>query len=496
MGMDIERENHYIVLGVPIDATPDEIRTAYRELARQLHPDASQEPETADQFIQVQAAYEVLSDPKRRREYDDQLPPIFKRPPVKISLEYSRTSILPISEPQLVYVLLRIDPQDDIALTVDPPLNLCMVIDCSTSMQGTVMDSVKSTAIEVVRQLREQDIISVVSFSDRAEVIVPAGHNQDRRQVITNIRMLQTSGGTEIFKGLEAGFMEVKRYRSPRNINHILLITDGRTYGDEAACEELAIQASNLKIGISALGIGSKWNDNFMDRLANRTGGSTMYVNRSVEVARFIKEKVSGLGRCYSDQVFYNFDKGLGVELRYAFRLQPEVSVLDTQSPLALGSILRDTSTEILFEYYLAPIEDLTSASVTLTRGRINMEIPSRATPHYSIRADLACSITAETDETPPPQSIVHAMSRLTLYRIQERARKEVAEGNVKEATRHLQYVATHLLAQGQKELARTVLGEAIHLQQDSSFSEDGEKRIKYGTRALLLPPSVEKRSL
>ncbi len=124
------------------------------------------------------------------------------------------------------------------------------------------------------------------------------------------------------------------------------------------------------------------------------------------------------------------------------------------------------------------------------------MEIPSRATPHYSLRLDLARPFRTEADETPPPPAIVHAMSRLTLYRIQERARKEAADGNVKEATRHLQYVATHLLAQGQKELARTVLGEAIHLQQNSTFSEDGEKRIKYGTRALLLPSNTGDRSL
>jgi len=83
-------------------------------------------------------------------------------------------------------------------------------------------------------------------------------------------------------------------------------------------------------------------------------------------------------------------------------------------------------------------------------------------------------------------------MSRLTLYRLQERARQEVEAGSVQKATKHLQYLATHLLAQGDRELAHTVLVEAEHIQQSRRFSKDGDKRIKYGTRGLLLPSGLE----
>ena len=97
------------------------------------------------------------------------------------------------------------------------------------------MDTVKNTAIEVVRQMRPEYIISVISFSDKADVIVPAGINQDRTKIENSIYMLHPGGGTEIFKGLEKGFGEVARYRTSKAVNHIILITDGRTYGDEPA---------------------------------------------------------------------------------------------------------------------------------------------------------------------------------------------------------------------------------------------------------------------
>jgi hypothetical protein len=52
--------------------------------------------------------------------------------------------------------------------------------------------------------------------------------------------------------------------------------------------------------------------------------------------------------------------------------------------------------------------------------------------------------------------------------------------------------MATHLLAQGERSLAKTVLLEAENIQKQKAFSENGEKQIKFGTRALLLPGEIK----
>lgn len=62
--------DYYALLGVARDAGPDEIKRAYRRLARELHPDVNPDPETQDRFKEVTAAYEVLSDPQKRQMYD------------------------------------------------------------------------------------------------------------------------------------------------------------------------------------------------------------------------------------------------------------------------------------------------------------------------------------------------------------------------------------------------------------------------------------------
>jgi len=485
--------NYYARLGLPLDATPEEIRRAYRLAARRLHPDTREAGETK-LFLDVQEAYETLSDPHKRMVYDDQLPPEYTTPPaVTITTLFSRASLPRVSEPQLIYALLELSAQPSQEESTTTPVNLALVLDCSTSMQGAAMDTVKATAIELVRQLRPNDLFSLIAFSDRAQVLVPAGSQQDHAKIETAIRMIQPSGATEIFRGLEAGFSEVRRYRSSKYTNHIILITDGRTYGDEAQCMQLAEDAVLHNIGISALGIGGQWNDVFLDDLTKHTGGSSMYVAKPRDIRRFLIEKFSGLGQSYAERVIYDCESGAGVQLRYAFRLQPETSPLEINPPLQMGNIPRDISLSVLMEFLVESVPP-DAASISLCEGRLTLNIPSRAEPTYTVRLNLSRPTTNEADNEPPPAAIVQAMSRLTLYRMQERARQHVAEGNVREATRRLQNIATHLLSQGNYELAKTILSEADNLQHTHAFSEEGEKRIKYGTRGLLLPASVEEK--
>lgn len=60
----------YDVLGVAREASPDEIKRAYRRLARELHPDVNPDPATQERFKEITAAYEILRDPEKRRMYD------------------------------------------------------------------------------------------------------------------------------------------------------------------------------------------------------------------------------------------------------------------------------------------------------------------------------------------------------------------------------------------------------------------------------------------
>jgi Ca-activated chloride channel family protein len=483
-----EIADHYTLLDIPRDASPEDIRQAYFAAARRWHPDKVKSKQNSEKFLEIQKAYEVLNNPKKRAEYDVTLPPAeIESKLIRYKTLYSRQGLPRMKEQQLVYVLIEFFATKDKESRPSPPLNLCLVLDRSTSMQGQNMDMVKATAIELLRRLRASDTLAVVAFSDRAETIIPAAHNIEQKKFEARIQMLQTSGGTEIFQGLEKGYEEIRRGHKKPHINHIILITDGRTYGDEKKCLELAGKAAETGIGISGLGIGNEWNDDFLDKLASLTGGSSFFVTKPQDIQHILLEKFNKLWQVHARESTLEFNVSEGVDLRYAFRLQPEVGLLPIESPLHLGPVLKDINLKILMEFAIHPTNSRTE-NVRLLNGAFKVSTTTKSTPVQSTAVRLSRPVTGLAEPQAPPQEILKALSYLSLYRLQELARQEVAAGKYTEASRRLQRLATHLLEQGQRGLARTALVEAEHIQRQRKFTNTGEKLIKYGTRSLLMP--------
>ena len=354
-------------------------------------------------------------------------------------------------------------------------------------MKGNRLDILKASALELIRQLRPQDILSVIAFNDHADTIIPATSEANNRKNESRIRSLQTRGGTEIFQGLKAGVFEVKRNISPYYINHVILVTDGHTYGDEAICLELAKSAATLNIGISCLGIGGKWNDVFLESLTKTTGGSSFYIDDPRDIRTLLKQKFNDLGQVQVEGINLNFQTGPGVTTNYAYRLEPDANILPLTSPLNLGNIPRGNRLSFIVEFLLPPIKP-SIQKVLLAEGSITFKLPIRGKTIYRIPLNLSRPTSANTRQPPPNKSIIEAMSSLTLFRMQEQARKELTDGNYQEASKRLQNLATHFLSRGENDLAKTAMKEAANIQSNNVISEDGQKRIKYGTQALFLP--------
>jgi len=488
--MKAENQDYYSVLGIARNASQEEIKRAYFEAAQKLHPDKNTAAGETELFLGAQQAYETLANPKRRALYDATLPPEEKISlPYEYKLIYSRPNMVHLDEPQMLYLIVDLESPLEARLSPAPPLNVCLVLDRSTSMQGEKMDVVKSTAIQVLRNLRPQDILSVVTFSDRAEVIIPAAYHQDRTRLEAQIQMIQPSGATEMYQGLEAGVKEVMRSIDSKRINHIILLTDGHTYGDEQECLALASKIAERGIGISAMGIGREWNDIFLDVLATRTGGSSAFITEPKDIKRLLLEKFNALAQTYADDVTLELKPLDGIELAYAFRLQPDPApVMVDELPLHLGSILQDISTRVIFEYIIQP-KAVKSNILTFMDGALKVMIASQPFPIPPLRMHLQRPVSNVPETDSPPAEVVKALSRLMLFRMQDRARKEIDKGNIDTATRQLQALAANLLTQGERSLAQTIMLEVDHLKQKNTLSDEGSKKINYGTRALILAP-------
>ncbi len=479
----------YAILGIPRNASVEDIRRAFREAALRLHPDKNPGEEAAELFLQVNKAYEVLSDSEKRSAYDQRLLELEMEQAAKASFRsrviQSRKRLLQLDEPQVHYMLVDIEPSQDLP-EFRPPINLAIVMDRSTSMRGQRLDQLRSAALKVLQDMDEDDNTSIIAFSDRAEVIVSPEQSRDMSVARARLSLLQAGGGTEIGQGLELAMEELQRSFSPEGVNHLILLTDGRTYGDEDRCIALAERASEMGVIIHGVGIGSDWSDRLLDDMATRSGGSVAFLDAPKSIMDVLDRIYAGMGKTVASRVRLGGSIAQQVDLRSAFRLLPEPMPMGDSLPMSLGHLPREGLIRLLLEIVIHPIGPL--RELTLAHFNIDGDVLGRDSDSVGLPLDVRIEVSSEPDPDPPPEEITSALSLISLYRLQEKARHEAELGQSAQAARRLENLATQLLAGGERELAKAALNEADRLAQSRRLSTEGEKILKYGTRALLLP--------
>jgi Ca-activated chloride channel homolog len=480
----------YSLLGLPSNASAEEVKAAYRNAARRFHPDVNPHPNASEEFKLIADAYAILNDPVQRSAYDRALSKTGTGPLLSVRTLFSREMLPQIAEPQVLYTLVEIQPSIANVELPTPPINLCIVIDRSTSMQGSRLDQVKASVLNVIDALRENDTCSVVSFSDKAEVVVPAQRGTlEKTLAKAKVSTINAAGGTEILQGLLAGLTELHQQLSPSSVNHLILLTDGQTYGDEEECLLLAALAATDGISISGLGIGEEWNDRFLDELTGITGGVASYISSPQQVRTLIQERVRGLNAAYAERLNMQVTLDLEVKLVSAFKVGPEAGPVPVEDgPLRLGGLPKQQPVSVLLKFLLPPLAE---GKRPIARLSIYADVVSLGRRGERTVMDILLPVARELPPgAQPPTALIEALSKLSQYKLQERAAQEVAAGDITAATRRLSTLGTRLLATGQTDLAKIALAEARRLEKTRTLSEDAKKHLKYGTRALLLAPA------
>lgn len=480
--------NYYNLLGLPFDATKDEIRKAYFDSAKKFHPDVNSSNDLEDKFLKIQEAYDVLIDESKRVEYDTQFSNEIKKDNlIQFNAYYSRSVIPLISEEQVFYLLLDIFSTEKFTDDNLPTINLCLVVDTSTSMQGAILDKIKFEIANLFKLLKPEDVISLVTFSDRPEIIFSSIKVEEVDKHISKIYAINASGSTEILKGLNEG-VNILNDNEQSQTKLLYLITDGHTYGDEEDCIELIRNASDDGIIFQAIGVGEDWNDDFLDNLSKISGGETQFVTTAQELYNSLKDKLMNFGVLFSKSTKISFNLHPNVKINYAFRLSPELSRLEVAPEINLGGIYSGKHLRVIFELIIDELPD-TMNEIRLSYGSIKVEIPKKLIRTVRFFYDFKRAVLPKVEKETISPVLVDAVSSLSLYRLQEKAREDVKEGEYMDASKRLHHLATHLISKGNRDLVKTILTEVENIQQTQHFSELGKKRIKYGTRALLMLP-------
>jgi len=393
----------------------------------------------------------------------------------------SAKEIRALDGPQLLYLLVGIRTPPN-AAKQHQPLNLCLVIDRSTSMKDK-LEPIRSAVIMILNKLGPSDLFSAVTFNDRAEVAVPRTRGGAPNTSLTKIQRMRASGGTEMFHGLEAGMALITQSNISQYANHLILLTDGHTYGDERECLKLARDAALKGIEFSAFGIGTEWNDAFLDRLVALSGGESAYIETPRQVMGHLRKRIKGLDQIYAKNLRLYTDFSLDIEIKAAFKVTPFAQPMNLNgNEIHLGTVEAQSPLAVLLELEIEKAQPGQAFDLPLT---LVADVPSASVQDYALERTYRVDAVAGQPEHDPPKILVEAVQAFNFHQMNEKSRQDIEEGRLKSATTRLGHLEKRLLEAGHDELAQQVRDETKKLETQGALSAEGAKRLKYGTRSL-----------
>lgn len=175
------------------------------------------------------------------------------------------------------------------------PVNLALVIDKSGSMAGERIERAREAALEAVRRLAADDIVSLVVYDSQARTLVPARRVGDGRALEQAIRGIQAGGYTALFAGVSEGAAEVRRHLESGAVPRIVLLSDGLANVGPSSPDDLGRLGAALRregISVTTVGLGLDFNEDLMARLAQRSDGNHYFVEHSRDLPRIFRQEL------------------------------------------------------------------------------------------------------------------------------------------------------------------------------------------------------------
>ncbi|MBB4916231.1 vWA domain-containing protein [Streptosporangium saharense] len=194
------------------------------------------------------------------------------------------------------------------------PANLTFVVDVSGSMgEPGRLDLVREALHQLIGQLGPGDRISIVAFSDEAEVVLSMTPATERRELDAAVERLAVQDSTNLEAGLTSGYQEAAKAFRPVATNRVILLSDGLANNGDTSWQGILDRVEEYagrQITLLCVGVGRDYGDQLMEQLADNGDGAAVYVS-SVDDARkvFVEQLAANLdlrARDAKAQVVFN----------------------------------------------------------------------------------------------------------------------------------------------------------------------------------------------
>ncbi len=231
------------------------------------------------------------------------------------------------------------------------PVNVSLVIDRSGSMEGEPLEYVKRACAHVVDLLEPTDILSIVTFEENVDVLMPARHVTDRDLIKQHIARIAPGNTTNLFDGLYAGGAQAASVGGAGYVTRVLLLTDGEPTAGLRDFASITNQVADLHargITVTALGFGPEYNEELMAGIARRCNGNYYHIARPEEIPNVFRKELQTVLSVTARNVRLTLHLPQGCSVRQVYGSPPTFGARTAE--ISLGDVERDTTLTKLWE--------------------------------------------------------------------------------------------------------------------------------------------------
>lgn len=318
------------------------------------------------------------------------------------------------------------------------PVNVAIVLDRSGSMSGQKLEHAKQAAIQAVDRLSNEDIVSVITYNHKVNVLIPATKISDKNKINQQIKSIQAGGNTALFAGISKGAAEVRKFLDKDRVNRVILLSDGKANSGPSSPKALGdLGASLIKEGISVttLGLGEGYNEDLMNQLARRSDGNHTFIESPSQLVKIFNAEFGDILSVVAQEV--------AIEVECADGIRP-IRVLNREAEISGNNIVTHLNQLYsLQEKYLLVEVEVPSTAAERTRGIANVSV------------SYANMLTRTTDELASSLSVRFTESTEI---VQKNTNQAVMVSCVLQKATDANKLATNLRDQGKVEEAKKVL--------------------------------------
>ena len=227
------------------------------------------------------------------------------------------------------------------------PISLAVVLDTSGSMSGEKIDEARRSVLRLLSEMRDDDEIAVVRYSDGSELIQPLARvGSVRESLAGRIRQLEAAGGTNIPSGMSAGLRALDESARGR-VRRIVLVSDGLD-STRLQAENLARSSFAAGITVSSLGIGLDFDESYMGSLAQNGHGNFAFVKDGASLAKFLHRELEETAGTTIENTRVRLQLPEGV--RFLTATGAEAVVHGSEVELVVGSLFAGDERRIVVE--------------------------------------------------------------------------------------------------------------------------------------------------